>query len=193
MATTYYEILGLRASASAEEIKRAYRKKAMESHPDVNPTPGAGEIFLQVNEAYAILSDVQKRTVYNQKLRDQAARAAGNAYAQHAPAGAQAASEADFQQYVRQARAQAATNARMNYQDFKRTRFGKAEASIFLYLQFLILGVFFLLGTFILLAPFAAVFFIDWKSIFAATVAVPIAFKIYEEGWKGLKELKNSL
>ncbi len=192
MANTYYEILGLRASASAEEIKRAYRKKAMESHPDVNPTPGAGEIFLQVNEAYAILSDTQKRNVYNQKLRDQAARAAGNAYAQHAPGG-QAAGDVDFQQYVRQARAQAATNARMNYQDFKRTRFGKAEASVFLYLQFLVLGVFFLLGTLFLLAPFAAVFLIDWKSIFAAAVTVPIAFKIYEEGWKGLKELKNSL
>ncbi len=190
MANTYYEILGLRASASQEEIKRAYRKRAMESHPDVNPTPGAAEVFVQINEAYAILSDSQKRLVYNQKLRDHAARAAGNAYAQQAASNPR---EDAYRQMVQQAKAQAAASANMNYQEFKRSRFGQAEASVFLYLQFLVLGMFFLLGTLILLLPFAAIFLIDWKAVFAGLVLIPVAFKIYEEGWRGLKQLKASL
>jgi DnaJ-class molecular chaperone len=189
MAKTYYDILGLRASASSDEIKRAYRKKAMESHPDVNPSPKAAEVFVEINEAYAILSDQSKRQVYNQKLRDQSARAAGNAYVQ----STQNARDEAYRQWVQQAKAQAAANANMNYQDFKRSRFVRAEASVFLYLQFVVLGMFFLLGTLMLLAPFAAMFLMNWKVVFAALVLVPVAFRIYEEGWRGLKELRNSL
>jgi DnaJ-class molecular chaperone len=188
MAKTYYDILGLRASATHDEIKRAYRKKAMESHPDVNPAPGAADAFLQVNEAYAILSDTQKRQVYNQKLRDQVAQAAGNAYAQNS----QAARDEAYRQWVQQARAQAAASAKMNYQDFKRSRFAKREASVFFYLQFLVLGVLFLLGCLFLAAPIAAMIAIDWKAIFLALVSVPIAMKIFEEGVKGYKELRAS-
>jgi curved DNA-binding protein CbpA len=189
MSKTYYDILGLRASATQDEIKRAYRKKAMESHPDVNPTPGAAEVFVRINEAYAILSDSQKRLVYNQKLRDQAARAAGNSYAQNT----QSARDEAYRQWVQQAKAQAAASANMNYQDFKRTRFGKAEASVFLYLQFALIGMFLVLGLLIMLAPFTAMFYIDWKFVFMGLVLVPVAFKIFELGLAGFKDLKASL
>ncbi len=192
MSKTYYDILSLKATATFEEIKRAYRKKAMESHPDVNPAPGASDTFMQINEAYAILSDESKRKVYNQKLRDQAAKSAGQSYAQ-SQTNPQAARDAAYQQWVQQARAQARANANMNYQDFKNSRFERAEASVFLYLQFLVVGVFMLLGVFLILTPIVAMFYIDWKMILFVLVLGPIAFRVFEEGWKGMKLVKESL
>jgi DnaJ-class molecular chaperone len=62
----YYEILGVSKSSSKEEIKSAYRKKALEFHPDRNKDSGAEEKFKEVNEAYQVLSDDQKKQAYDQ-------------------------------------------------------------------------------------------------------------------------------
>lgn len=63
----YYAILGLSKSASAEEIKKAYRKLARKYHPDMNPGDQNAEArFKEVNEAYEVLSDSQKRQKYDQ-------------------------------------------------------------------------------------------------------------------------------
>ncbi|SMC16286.1 curved DNA-binding protein [Desulfacinum hydrothermale DSM 13146] len=66
----YYALLGVAPEASDEEIKRAYRKLALETHPDHNPgDKEAEERFKKINEAYAVLSDPQKRAEYDQYRR----------------------------------------------------------------------------------------------------------------------------
>ncbi len=63
----YYEVLGVEKTASAEEIKKAYRKKAMQYHPDRNPdNKEAEEKFKEVGEAYEVLSNDEKRSRYDQ-------------------------------------------------------------------------------------------------------------------------------
>ena len=61
----YYDLLGVRRDASDEDIKRAFRKLAMEYHPDRNRREGAAEKFKEINEAYQVLSDSQKRSAYD--------------------------------------------------------------------------------------------------------------------------------
>src|SRR4051794_13088337 len=62
----FYEILGVSKSAGAEELKRAYRKLAMQYHPDRNAgDKGAEQKFKDLNEAYDILKDDQKRAAYD--------------------------------------------------------------------------------------------------------------------------------
>lgn len=63
----YYKILGVKRSASKDEIKRAYRKLALKTHPDRNPGDAkAEEHFKEINEAYQVLSDPEKRSRYDQ-------------------------------------------------------------------------------------------------------------------------------
>jgi DnaJ-class molecular chaperone len=62
----YYDILGIDKKASGAEIKKAYRKKALEFHPDRNKAPDAEAKFKEVNEAYEVLSNPQKKTAYDQ-------------------------------------------------------------------------------------------------------------------------------
>ncbi|HEX9634023.1 MAG TPA: molecular chaperone DnaJ [Candidatus Limnocylindria bacterium] len=61
----YYEVLGVPRDASDEEIKRAFRKAAQRHHPDVDTSDGAELRFKELNEAYRILSDRQRRTAYD--------------------------------------------------------------------------------------------------------------------------------
>ena len=61
----YYDILGIPKGASADEIKRAYRKKAHDHHPDKGGGKEAEEKFKEINEAYQVLSDPQKRQAYD--------------------------------------------------------------------------------------------------------------------------------
>ena len=71
MATTtkkdYYEILGVKTSASADDIRKAFRKLARKYHPDVNPgDKAAEERFKAISEANDVLSDPKKRKIYDQ-------------------------------------------------------------------------------------------------------------------------------
>ena len=62
----YYEVLGLTKSASEDDIKKAYRKLAKKYHPDVNKAADAEAKFKEINEAYEVLSDPQKKATYDQ-------------------------------------------------------------------------------------------------------------------------------
>ncbi|MCI0562814.1 MAG: molecular chaperone DnaJ [Nitrososphaera sp.] len=84
----YYETLGLQKNASTEEIKSAYRKLALQYHPDRNKEAGAEEKFKQISEAYAVLSDADKRKRYD-------------TYGQVGPEEAFRGSEANFDEIFR--------------------------------------------------------------------------------------------
>ncbi|MFN3652916.1 MAG: J domain-containing protein, partial [Armatimonadota bacterium] len=69
---THYEVLGLSPDADADQIRKRFRELARKYHPDVNPGPGAHEMFLRINQAYDVLGDATRRASYDLTLRDRA-------------------------------------------------------------------------------------------------------------------------
>ena len=65
MKRGYYEVLGIDRNANSDDIKKAYRKLALKYHPDKNHDTKAAEIFREINEAYSVLSDTEKRSQYD--------------------------------------------------------------------------------------------------------------------------------
>jgi DnaJ-class molecular chaperone len=65
LARDHYATLGVAANAAPELIKAAYRKKATQFHPDKNPSPDAASRFREVQEAYEVISDPERRKAYD--------------------------------------------------------------------------------------------------------------------------------
>ena len=80
MAKDHYAVLGVRKDASQEEIKRAYRRLARQLHPDVNPDAHTQERFKEITAAYEVLSDPDKRHVYDMGGDPLAAAGAGGGF-----------------------------------------------------------------------------------------------------------------
>ncbi|MDR2035396.1 MAG: molecular chaperone DnaJ [Coriobacteriales bacterium] len=80
MSTDYYHILGVSREATDSEIKKAFYKKARELHPDVNKAPDAEEKFKELNEAYDVLSDSNKRVQYDRFGRVSSTGGGGGGY-----------------------------------------------------------------------------------------------------------------
>ena len=87
----YYAILGVSKDADKREIQKAFQQKARKLHPDVNKAPDAEEKFKEVSEAYAVLSDEQKRARYDAMRSGNPFAGYGAASAQNPYAGARAA------------------------------------------------------------------------------------------------------
>jgi curved DNA-binding protein CbpA len=76
VASDCYAALGVKSTATGDEIKKAYRKKALQYHPDKNPSATAEETFKEINKAYETLSDTDKRRTYDlQQQKPQATTA----------------------------------------------------------------------------------------------------------------------
>ena len=73
----YYSLLKIRRDATQDEVKRAYRRLARELHPDVNPDPETQERFKEITQAYEVLSDTEKRRMYDMGVDPFAATGSG--------------------------------------------------------------------------------------------------------------------
>ncbi|KAF9112464.1 hypothetical protein BGX27_003351 [Mortierella sp. AM989] len=84
----FYKVLGVKKDATDSEIKKAYRKVALQMHPDKNGAPGADEAFKIVSKAFTVLSDPQKRAIFDQHGPDEGRNSSVN-YDRANPAGQQ--------------------------------------------------------------------------------------------------------
>src|SRR3989338_5539045 len=87
MAKNFYEVLDVSKGANPDEIKKAYRKLALQWHPDRNKNEGANEKFKEINKAYEVLSDPKKKEVYDQY--GESAFKPGGGFGEGSPFGAQ--------------------------------------------------------------------------------------------------------
>jgi curved DNA-binding protein CbpA len=187
----YYKILGLGQSASQEEIKLSFRKLAKTYHPDVSKVPDAGDRFLEINEAYAILGDPEKRKTYHLQLRRERENL-HRPFAQPSPQTARTkpSSGREYDEWVRQARDRADQEARMSWKDYEKSRFDETELKMYFILQLFMFFFVGLLALFLMVFPVLLMFNFHWLLIFMCLGTVPLGMKLLSEAQKGLKTIR---
>ena len=106
----YYAILNIPRTATAKEIKQAYRSLAMQWHPDRNKDPSAHNRFVEIQEAYSILRDATQRLEYDRLLNES-----------ETERSEPATSKTQYDEWVRQAKDTAEKYANKEYEDFLKT------------------------------------------------------------------------
>ncbi len=136
MFPDYYKQLGLTQNATREEIKKAYRKLALEFHPDRNKNPDAHEKFIEINEAYLILYDEEARTKYDNEYkihfnREKTKKQNNNEYTdkknkekEWSYASENHFDDADLNDWSKKAKQQGAEYARMAFDEFSKLVIG---------------------------------------------------------------------
>lgn len=114
----YYDILGVSQKATLGEIKKAYRKKAMVLHPDVNDNPNANEQFILLNEAYEYLQNLKTGKTYDQKKH------------KYTRTSKQRQQRQWEQQERERARRRAQQHAKMKYEEFQKTDYYKNSVAL---------------------------------------------------------------
>ncbi len=109
----YYQILEISEQASADEIKKAYRRLAKIYHPDLNSNEGAQEKFIEIEEAYTCLSNSSSRRIYDRLLSDLRSGRTGSANTSQRR-------EQQYQKRRSRARANARYHSKMSYAQYRR-------------------------------------------------------------------------
>lgn len=141
----YYEILGISPSATKEEIKKAYRKLALQYHPDKNKSPDAHDRFIEINEAYLLIYDEEARAKYDKEFI---------ANQKKEPAAKSATKEEEFEDFdlndwSKKAKKQAEQYSQMSYESFYNLVIGVAKETGFQFsniLVYMVAGILLLSG-----------------------------------------------
>jgi len=114
----YYNILGVSREATNKEIKKAFRKLALEFHPDINNNDNAHEVFIEINEAYLLLSDKVAREKYNKEYDKYRINLETVSENQDNKSDSSIFEDNDLKYWKNNARQQAYGYSRMKYQDY---------------------------------------------------------------------------
>jgi len=109
----YYKILGILQNSTQSEIKAAYKQLAKQWHPDINKSINAHDMFIQIHEAYEILSNPEKRSLHDELIRDY----------NNVAVSSREYKQKKHDNFVKEAKERAQSVSRMNYDLFLKTFF----------------------------------------------------------------------
>lgn len=137
MFPNYYKILELKSTATKEEIKKAYRKLALEFHPDRNKSPNAHDKFIEINESYLILYDDDAREKYDREFKSHFAKTSEQSQNKNEFSNETHTNQKetfrdnDLNDWAKKAKNQGAEYARMAFVDFSKMVLGFVKETSF--------------------------------------------------------------
>ncbi len=177
MNRDYYQILGVPSNARLHEIKKAFREKAKDLHPDINTSENASQQFISIHEAYQILSDHKKRYMYDLRYhtRSQVKSPKHPGPKKYDP---------HFDNWVKDARDTAGKHAHMGYSDFLESSFYKTASAVSNVIAFLAIGG----GIVICLFPVGRYWMIHQSSaLYALLYCIPVGLALIASGMAAIR------